>query len=122
VSNSSDSKKRKIEAALQSARATVALLEAELEDVELGDDRIRDLKEAAAHHNESEWTLRSWTKNGRLPATRGARGKLLVKDSDVRAARLAEPVVVKTRGRETPDDADPFEAMLASGELREGGR
>jgi hypothetical protein len=105
--------RRKLAAALEAARALVALLEAELLDVD--HDPILDLETAAKEHRVSSWTLRSWATSGRLPATRGARGKLLVKRSDVRAALLAAPVVPKARKATEDLDVDPYDAMLASG-------
>ena len=121
MADTTDSKKRKLEAALSSARATVALLEAELEDVNAGDDPLLSLEDAAAKRNCSPWTLRGWTKTGRLPAVRGSRSKLLVRLSDVDAALEAQPVVPRLRkapADEAPtEDEDLLDELVSRGDV-----
>jgi hypothetical protein len=124
MSDSTDPKKRKLEAALASARTTVALLECELADVAVGDDPILDLKTLAAEFRQSEWTLRRWALDGRIAATRGARGKLLVHRSAVRAALEATPVVPrrKASNETAPADEDLLDELLERGGAVERGR
>jgi hypothetical protein len=65
----------------------------------------------------SPWTFRRWAAEGRLRCHRGARGKLLAWEADVRAAIEAEPYVPPDAG--VNPDGDPLEELLARDELEE---
>lgn len=50
----------------------------------------------------SPWTFRRWAAEGRLRCHRGARGKLLAWENDVRAAIEAEPYLPRNEREEAP--------------------
>jgi hypothetical protein len=92
-----DTKKRKLEAALSAARATVALLEAELDDVTQGvsgDDPLLDVDQVQAEFGAGRDALKAAAARGELELLRGARGKLMISRSAVRRwieSRPAKP-------------------------------
>ncbi len=109
-----------LEAALASARATVATLEAALVVAnEAPDRRVLTLETAAEASSLSAHTLRTWCKSGRLRSNRGPRGAYLVTLDDVRDAVRAEPTKPSPRKRSEPaaNDLDDWDAE-ADRELR----
>lgn len=101
---------RGLQAALASARALVATLEAALEQAERpGDDPALTLEAAARATQLSPHTLRSWCRSGRLRSHRGPRGAYLVRRSDIDAAIEAAPSEPMLRRRATAVDLDAWE-------------
>lgn len=115
---------RQLRAALASARALVATLEAALEQAEQPpDDRALGLDAAGEASGISPHTLRSWAKSGRLRTHRGPRSSYLVKLSDVHAAIEAAPSEPAPRIRATPVvDLDAWEAQAERELSSLGGR
>jgi hypothetical protein len=105
-------KRRKLEAALSSARATVALLEAELEDIDdIGDgsDPLLDLESVEAE-GLSPHTARTWIKSGRLEAYQAERGRFVFRRSALMKAIEASPVMPRERKAKPPADLAAWEA------------
>ena len=80
-------------------RAQADALDAETDAMEAGPivDAPVPLDVAAEHTETSEHTLRRWATEGKLPASRGSRGKYLVRVSDVTAVLGAVAVVPRPR-------------------------
>lgn len=119
-------KLRKLEAALSSARATVAILEAELADVTAGvtgDDPLLDTKQALTEFGIGHDGIKSAIERGELTASRGARGKILIARSELRRYMQARPVKPRKVAPAPASDLDAWERQ-AQGELRalRGGR
>lgn len=91
-----ESTKRKLEAALSAARATVALLEAELDDVTTGvtgDDPLLDTKQIKLESGLGHDGVKAAIARGELSASRGPRGKILVLRSELRRYLQSRPVL-----------------------------
>jgi excisionase family DNA binding protein len=117
--------KRKLEAALSAARATVSLLEAELEDTERGNDTepLLGLDELMGQYKIGRGTVQSAVERGELAASRGARGKILVTRSEVERWLKSRPYKPGPRRVEGSDsETDAIEDALLSGELVRGAR
>lgn len=90
-----DPKKRKLEAALASARVTVTLLEAELEQVDaLGADGEQMLTTAQtlAEFGIGHDAVKAAAERGELTVSRGARGKLLIERAEIRRYIKSRPL------------------------------
>lgn len=104
---------RQLVAALASAKALVASLEAAIEQAEHPpDDRVLGLADAAKASGISPHTLRTWCKSGRLRHSTGARGAYLVRLPDVHEALAADPGAPR-RTRATVVDLAEWEAQTA---------
>lgn len=123
--------RRLLEAALESARTTVALLEAEL----AATDETRWATPSDNPFN-SEYTFRRLCRSGEIPCVRGVRGQYRARWADVaewmarqkfeptkngrasREAALSEPPTGAVRNRNTPA-VDALDELVASGAVRE---
>ncbi len=88
-------KRRKLEAALASARATVCLLEAELEQVDVaGSDgeQLLTTAQTLAEFGIGHDAIKAAAERGELTVSRGARGKLLIERSEIRRYIKSRPV------------------------------
>lgn len=102
--------KRQLVAALASAKALVASLEAAIEQAEHPpDDRVLGLDDAGKASGISPHTLRTWCRSGRLRHSTGARGAYLVRLPDVHEAIAADPGAPPRRTRATVVDLDAWE-------------
>jgi len=118
-----ETKKRKLEAALNAARATVALLEAELSDVEQADDPLLGVDELHEQFSCGRDAVRAAVERGELTASRGARGKILVARSEIERWLRSRPYKPGPRRAEPSEvDTDALEEELASGGLVRGAR
>ena len=101
--------KRKLVAALASARATVSLLEAELESLETQptQDALLDAKQSLEKYGLGHEGIRGGAERGELAVQRGARGKLLVLESELRRYIASRPY------RPTPRHALPLASLDA---------
>jgi hypothetical protein len=114
-----DTTKRKLEAALASARVTVTLLEAELADVTqgvIGDDPLLDTKQALAEFGIGHDGIKSAIERGELAASRGGRGKILIARSELRRYLQSKPV--RPRKAEPPPETISDWDRQAQGALR----
>lgn len=106
--------KRKLEAALSAARATVALLEAELDDVTqgvTGDDPLLDTKQIKLECGLGHGGVKAAIERGELTASRGPRGKILVLRSELRRYLQSRPVQPKPRKAQPTDDMGAWDAQ-----------
>lgn len=95
-------------AALATAKATVATIEAALAVPDADDDRLLDLGSVEAE-GVSPHTARSWIRSGRLTAHQAERGRFVFRRSALLRALEASPV--KSRNVKTgPADLDAWEA------------
>jgi hypothetical protein len=100
-----ENRKRKLEAALHSARATVALLEAELEQAEsVGSDgdQLLNMRQALAEFGLGHNAIKTAAERGDLAVSRGARGRLMVERAEIRRYIKSRPV----RPRNAPPAAN----------------
>lgn len=103
-------KLRKLKAALSSAHAMVALLEAEIADLTVGtsgDDPLLTTKQLKAEFGVSHDFVAARAKAGELAASRGPHGKLLVLRSEMKRYLMSTPVQPrKTAPASSLDDWD----------------
>jgi hypothetical protein len=111
MQSSSTDPKRKLEAALASARATVSILEAELESIETqpAHDELLDAKSSLARFGLGPEALRAAAERGELKVSRGARGKLLVLESELRRYIASRPYKPTPRRTQPPENLDAWE-------------
>lgn len=105
---------KQIQAALASARALVASLEATLDQAQQpADDPALSLAVASKATRLSPHTLRTWCRRGRLQYSRGARGAYLVRVSDINDAIAAAPTL-PSPPRADAQDLEAWEQETAS--------
>lgn len=122
---------RKVNAVAAARRAQAAALRAQADAIEaeadaLDGEQVVDapvpLDVAAQRTSTSEHTLRRWVLEGRLAASRGPRGKYLVRVSDVMTVLGAVAVVPRPRKAEAPADTlESWEAETEAELRRMGG-
>lgn len=120
-----DNQKRKLNAALMALRATVALLEAELEEHERSpaNDQQLGVGELFAEFKVGRGTVQTAVAAGELTASRGARGKILVARSEVERWLRSRPYKPGPRRVvDADDDGDALQEALASGDLVRGAK
>lgn len=91
----SDRCKQKLEAALSAARATVALIEAELEQADAtGADgaQLLNMQQTLAEFGIGHNAVKAAAERGELAVSRGARGRLMVERSELRRYIKSRPV------------------------------
>lgn len=118
-----DAKKRKLEAALSAARTTVALLEAELDDVTtgiIGDDPLLDTKQIKEETGLGHDGVKAAISRGELKASRGPRQKILVARSELRRFMQATPV--QPRKAKPAADLGDWDAQADAALRKIGGR
>lgn len=102
-----------LEAALATARATVATIEAALAELDRNDgDPWLDLTAAAEAVPLRRETLARWAREGRLQAVEAERGRLVTRRSWLDAALASRPARVKPAAGE-----DALDALLTTGQL-----
>lgn len=111
-----------LRAALAAARATVSSIEAALAQAESAGsipDVPVPLDVAAERCHCSPTTIRRWALTGRVPASRGARKKILVRVSDVARALEQDPVTPRAAAaaNDSVEQLDALEAALRDGSL-----
>ncbi|MFZ5891284.1 MAG: hypothetical protein ACOY0T_09560 [Myxococcota bacterium] len=118
-----DNKKRKIKAALESAKTTVALLEAELDAVEAGADAdpFLSVEEARESHGVGREALKAAAERGEIELKRGARGKLLVRRSAILKWIDSRPHKPRPRKADPVSDLDAWERETDAELRRMGG-
>lgn len=106
---------KQLEAALATARALVANLEAVLAEADAPERPLAmSLNDAAKASGLSPHTLRTWCKSGRLQSNRGPRGAYLVRLEDVDEAIKAAPAEPTQRRRSaTVIDLEQWERETA---------
>lgn len=90
-----DHRKRKLEAALLAARATVVLIEAELEQVErtgTAGDELLNARQALAEFGIGHNAIKAAAERGDLSVSRGSRGRLMVERGELRRYIKSRPV------------------------------
>jgi len=102
-------KRKLVAAALASAETTVSLLRAELESIDSqpAHDELLDAKQSLEKYGLGHEGLRSAAERGELAVSRGARGKLLVLESELRRYIASRPY------KPTPRRAAPLENLDA---------
>ena len=101
--------KRKLEAALSMARATVLLLEDELAVVETSAlDALLSTAQTLAQYGLGHEAVRAAAERGELAVQRGSRGKYLVLESELRRYLASRPLRPTPR-RASPPDLDGWE-------------
>ena len=120
-----DNTKRKlVEAALSSAETTVSLLRAQLAEIDSApaNDPQLGCDELLKEFKLGRGTVQGAVERGELTASRGARGKILVRKSEIERWIASRPYRPGPRRVEETDDSDALEDALRSGDLVRGAK
>jgi hypothetical protein len=113
-----NAKVRALQAALASARTTVALLEAELADAsgaanDGDDDPLLDHQKCLDAYGIGRDALKNAADSGKIELVRGARGKILVRRSEVERWLASRPYSPRPRKAEQPANLEAWEAKMS---------